>query len=117
VHELSIALEIRRCVEGAVAERRSGVGARVAIVKVRIGELSGVDPDALLFAWNVAVKGTFLDGARLEIERMPAKIFCLACGSESPVDFPAASCPECGGTRIEIRGGTEMDVVSAQVED
>ncbi len=119
MHELSIAAEICRCVERATEAARKDGGAerRVICVKVRVGELSGVDPDALLFAWGAAVAGTPLEGSRLEIERVSARIRCRRCGAESGADFPGAVCPACGSPGTEIAGGTEMDVVSAQVDD
>ncbi|MCX7804332.1 MAG: hydrogenase maturation nickel metallochaperone HypA [Planctomycetota bacterium] len=119
MHELSIATEICRCVERATesARKEGGAGSRVKCVSVRVGELSGVDPEALLFAWEAAVRDTPLEGARLEIERIRAKIRCRGCGAESGMDFPGAVCPACGSAEAEIAGGMEMDVISAQVED
>jgi hydrogenase nickel incorporation protein HypA/HybF len=67
MHELSIALSL---VE-AVCEELPRLGDRVSIrrVRVRVGPLSGVVPEALAFAFEVAADDSPIAGARLEIER------------------------------------------------
>jgi hydrogenase nickel incorporation protein HypA/HybF len=59
MHELSIAMSI---VEGAAEEARRHPGERVAAVHLRLGELSGVVRDALLFSYDLACEGTPLTG-------------------------------------------------------
>ena len=115
MHELSIALSI---VEIASEEAgRLGV-ARVEAVHVRLGALSGVVKDALLFAWDLACADTPAAGSRLEIEEIPVKIFCTTCAAErtpeSPMDF---HCPVCGGLSIEVRAGRELEVAALEMED
>jgi hydrogenase nickel incorporation protein HypA/HybF len=67
VHELSIALSLLE----AVCEElpRLGEGVTVRSVRVRIGPLSGVVPEALSFAFEVAAAESAIAGARLEIEQ------------------------------------------------
>ena len=48
-------------------------------VRVRVGRMSGVDKDALLFAYQVARQDTSLESSRLEIEDVKVIIFCPAC--------------------------------------
>ena len=61
MHELGIAIEIaERAVE------RAGT-ATIRKVVVGIGRLAAVSPDALAFAWDVAIADTTLEGATLEI--------------------------------------------------
>lgn len=71
MHEMSIALHL------VDAVRARAEGARVVRVRVRIGELAAVLPEALRFAFEVACEGTALDGARLEIERVPGQELLL----------------------------------------
>jgi hydrogenase nickel incorporation protein HypA/HybF len=64
MHELSIAMSI---VEGIREEAdRRGI-ARVEAVHLRLGPLSGVDKNALLFAYPMACEGTLLENSRLAI--------------------------------------------------
>lgn len=68
MHELSIAVSIVELVE---EEIRSHIGATVSSVTVRIGEESGVVPEALRFAWQPATEGTRASGSELRIEGAP----------------------------------------------
>jgi Zn finger protein HypA/HybF involved in hydrogenase expression len=75
MHELSITLSI---IEGVEEELARHKGAQASAVYLRLGPLSGVVKDALLFSWDVACEGTQLEGSKLEIEEM-------ASGSELEV--------------------------------
>jgi hydrogenase nickel incorporation protein HypA/HybF len=68
VHELSIAISL----VDAVCDELPRLGNRVNVrrVLVRIGPLSGVVPDALQFAFDVAVEGTPIAGAYLDVEEV-----------------------------------------------
>ena len=62
MHELAIT----QSVVDMVVERTAG--RRVAVVRVQVGELSGVVPDAMTFCYELVTAGTRLEGSRLEIE-------------------------------------------------
>jgi len=66
MHELSIALSL----VDAVCDELPRLGANVSVrsVRVRIGPASGVSPDALTFAFDVAAAESPIAGARLEVE-------------------------------------------------
>ena len=65
MHELGI-------VQGVVdaAEERCE-GRKVLRLVMEIGTASGVLPDAVRFAWDVATEGTLAEGAKLEIVEPP----------------------------------------------
>src|ERR1700739_2886967 len=115
MHELSIAIAIIDEVsERAAAER----AARVASVRLRVGELSCVVNAALLFAWDLATEGTPAAGSRLEIERVPVMIFCSSCAREqAPAGITLLTCSECGAPSPQIVAGRELEVVSMEVVD
>ena len=65
MHELSIAESL---VEAASeAAREEGI-ARVTAVHLRLGKFAGVASESLLFCYEVAAKGTALEGSKLVIE-------------------------------------------------
>jgi hydrogenase nickel incorporation protein HypA/HybF len=75
MHELSITMGI---VDAAVEEsQRRGV--QVSAVHLKLGALSGVVKDALLFSYEVACQDTPLAGSRLIVEDVPVIIFCGRC--------------------------------------
>src|ERR1043165_6386958 len=99
MHELSIAVSL---VEIA-AEKAAGLGgARVEALHMKVGPLSGVVKDALLFSFEVAVKGTPIEGARLEIEDVPLAVFCARCEAERELPDPVLLCPVCGEPTPEV---------------
>ncbi len=73
MHELSIALSI---IEGASQEALNRGGAQVHAVHLKLGALSGVVRDALLFSYDIACAGTLLEGSKLVIEDVPVVVYC-----------------------------------------
>jgi hydrogenase nickel incorporation protein HypA/HybF len=68
VHELSIAVAL---VDLACEEAANKQLGRVRSLHVRLGRLSGVVKEALVFSFDVASAGTAVAGATLEIEDTP----------------------------------------------
>lgn len=114
VHELSIALSLVETVEEAA---RRAEAERVTEVQLVIGALSGVVPEALEFAYEVAVQGTMLEGSRLAIERVPAAVFCDVCDAEREMPgIQSFLCPVCGATTPLVVRGKELEVRAIEVE-
>lgn len=112
MHELSVAESVVRTVAQATA------GRSVLSVRLTVGALSGVVPEALGFAWDVATTGTPLAGARLDVDVAPVRVRCRPCavGADLPEPLPVR-CPTCGGRDVEVVGGRELEIVSAEVDD
>ena len=113
MHELSIARALVDEVEKiAVAERAQ----RVVSLTVQVGALSGVDPHALEWAFPVAAEGTVAGQARLEIESVPARAECNACGAEYEPGFPFFACERCGSENVRLSGGRELLIHSVEMD-
>ena len=116
MHELSIALSL---VEAACEAAAPLGNVRVEALHVRLGALSGVVKEALAFSFDVAVKGTPIDGARLDIEDIPVTAFCPRCEAERTLD--AASlllrCPVCETPLTQLVHGREMELTALEVLD
>jgi hydrogenase nickel incorporation protein HypA/HybF len=76
MHEYSLMLAVLERVEEEAAARRALAVHRVS---VRLGELSGVEPDLLESAFSIARVGTICDRATLAIERVAARWECSGC--------------------------------------
>jgi hydrogenase nickel incorporation protein HypA/HybF len=114
MHELSIAMSI---VDAALeeAERR---GAQVSAVHLRLGALSGVVKDALLFSYEVACQDTSLQGSRLIVEDVPVIVFCLQCQKEKLLQsVQLFACPDCGSPTMDVRQGKELEVFALEIRD
>ncbi|MCS0604868.1 hydrogenase maturation nickel metallochaperone HypA [Streptomyces sp. LP11] len=112
MHELSIATAI---VEQAEEIARTDGADGVSSVTVRVGELAGVVPDALHFAFEVAREGTALSGASLVVEQVPALAWCGGCAEEFAVGMPPFFwCPACDRPSRELRSGRELEITGVE---
>ncbi len=111
MHELSLALGI---IDGALKEAERRGGLRVEAVHVRVGRLSGVDQDALRFAYQAAQQDTPLASSRLEIELVSAVIFCPTCVQEREVKS-GLFCAVCGSPASRVVRGDELEITALEV--
>ena len=114
MHELSIASAILEAVRKEADKRP---GARVTKVGVKIGALSGVEPEALSFSFTVLVQGTDLDPLTLEIESVPRRQRCPACDLTFEVSEDSLACPRCGLAETVLSGGEELDLAYLEIEE
>ena len=113
MHELSIAISM---IDQIREESESRGGLEVEAVHLRLGVFSGVDKDALLFAYQLACEGTLLEGSRLVIETIPLLIYCAQCRQDrTPPSVYQLSCPDCGTPGQKIVTGREIEVASLEV--
>lgn len=111
MHELAVVEDVLETVLAAAH------GARVLRVRLEIGMLSAVVPDALRFAWEVATEGTLAARAVLELTSRPGKGSCRACGAEVVGESWPAGCAACDGWDVEWREGEAVHVRGLEVED
>lgn len=114
MHELGIATAVLQAVR---VEARQRPGMQVREVGVRLGELAGVDADALSFCFDALVAGTALAGAALKIEVCPRRHRCPSCAADFVVADYRTACPACGSTDTECVGGTELELAYLQLEE
>lgn len=108
MHELAIAESIVDAVAARTGERS------VVAVRLRVGRLSGVVTDALIFAFDLATAGTGLQGARLSIEEPAGRLRCRSCEQICDRDDLLLLC-DCGSADVEVVSGRELTVVSVEV--
>jgi hydrogenase nickel incorporation protein HypA/HybF len=113
MHELSI---MESALDLALDEAAKAGGTQVHVIKMRIGVLSGVVPEALEFAFGALTQGTAAEGARLDIEAVPARFWCAACSRQFEVPDLVGECPDCGQPSSDLRTGREMELASLEIE-
>jgi hydrogenase nickel incorporation protein HypA/HybF len=115
MHELSIAMSIIELLE---EESEKCGGARVTAVHLRLGELSGVEKQALLGSFQLACEQTQFKNAGLVVEDIPIRIFCPTCNAPRPISsVQLFRCAECGTPSGEIVQGKELEVVALEIEE
>src|SRR5262245_732870 len=113
MHELSIAMSM---IEMAAGELEKHDGRRVDALHLRLGALSGVVKDALLFSWEIACQDTPLSGARPQIEDVPIVVFCLRCREQKTLSaINIFFCPACNAPTPEIVQGKELQVTALEI--
>jgi len=114
MHELGIASSI---LEGVDAEVRRRPGVRALKVGVRVGELAGLDPDALRFAFEALTIDTPLAGLELDIEYRASRSRCRDCSHEFEVRNFELLCPACGSLSTERISGDELEFAYLEIEE
>lgn len=107
MHELSIALSMIDEIEDQAERHGGGV---IEAVYVRLGVLSGVDPQALRFAYELACEGTPLARSRLEIESVALLVYCPGCSTTHTPDIQHLVCPRCLTPEQKILEGREIEI-------
>lgn len=75
MHELSLC----QAIAGVV--RPYAVDKHIVVVRVQVGALRQVVPDSLTFCWDLIRDYEAMPDAVLELEMVPAEVFCRSCGS------------------------------------
>ncbi len=101
-----------------MAEQRArAVGAnQIHEIRVRVGQMTGVVPEALEHAFVVLREGTLAEKAQLAVEYVPAICWCDPCQKEFQSPELYSECPECGTASYDVRGGMEMELISLEVD-
>ena len=112
MHEMSLALSIRRIVEDKAREQGF---ARVTRLRLEIGAFASIDPHALRFAFGPAMAGSPAEGATLDIIDVPGQAVCYGCGARVETSDRLMPCPECGGGLLAT-GGDDMRIRDMEVQ-
>jgi len=100
MHEYSLVLSLIHRVEQIARERAAKAVMRV---EVRVGELSGVEPDLLVAAYEIARDGTLCNGATLQVTKVAARWECPKCSMA--VDArESIQCGTCGAVARLVEG-------------
>jgi hydrogenase nickel incorporation protein HypA/HybF len=113
VHELSVCQALVQQLEGVSAANGGGA---VALVRLRIGPLSGVEAPLLQRAFPLAAAGTIADGAELIIETAGVVVQCNECGARSDAAPNRMLCGACKSYRVRMVSGDEMLLESVELE-
>ncbi|WP_323720804.1 hydrogenase maturation nickel metallochaperone HypA [Acetomicrobium sp.] len=113
MHEMSIVEALMEQITEMAQEQNWEAVTRV---RLKVGVMRQIVPDILEFCFNVASKGTIMEGAILEMEEIPLRVKCEGCGHIwSDREF-LGLCPECGSIDVNVLGGMELELTNLEVE-
>ena len=113
MHEMSLMASMLEIIEDRA--REDGFH-QVLRVHLEIGRLSGVEPEAMRFAFDVSTAGTVAAGAELVIQETEGRGRCCACGREAVLEAFYDPCAACGEVPMEMLSGRDMRILSLDVE-
>ncbi|MDB9313422.1 hydrogenase maturation nickel metallochaperone HypA [Spirulina sp. CS-785/01] len=112
MHEVSI---MEQTLDIALAKAQEQNASQIKRLKMSIGAMSGVVPEALEFAFDVVTQDTMAEGATLEIEMIPVKCYCPSCQEEfNPSDF-FYECPQCKQIVYQTLAGREIELTELEL--
>jgi hydrogenase nickel incorporation protein HypA/HybF len=106
---------MQSALEQAIEQAKQASAGRIHVIRLRVGALSGVVPEALEFAFDCVARNTMAAGARLEVERVPPLCYCGACKREFEPEGLLYECPHCHDLSAEVRRGRELELASLEV--
>ncbi|MBW1942332.1 MAG: hydrogenase maturation nickel metallochaperone HypA [Deltaproteobacteria bacterium] len=113
MHEMSI---VQSLIDIIKEEMEKNNARTLRSVRLNIGQMSAVVPDALSFCFEVITTGTELEGARLDMDVIPLEGVCRKCEDKFHIEDYAFACPACGSTEIEVIGGQDLSIVEMEVD-
>lgn len=112
MHELSIANAIVGEVRDAMVANRVSA---VSDITVKIGRLSGVVPDSLLFGWDIVRQGTVLAETSLIVEDDPVVVWCPVGDHALTLEGMVFRCDDHNCSTPEVLSGERLEIVRFSV--
>lgn len=112
MHEYSI---VQSLLESCEEHAKTNDATEVTKVVVKIGVLSGVEPDLLETAFNTFKEKTVCDKAQFIMNVQDVVIECLDCQTTSTLKKREFHCPKCQSINIDVKDGEEMFLMSLEL--
>ena len=112
MHEMAIAEGILNIAFDYAEKNKAS---KITKVTLKLGEMSGVEVEALNVSFDVLTKDTIAEGAELIINRIPLMGKCNKCGKVFHIEQYNFFCPECDGILI-LQSGRELQVESLDMD-
>ena len=113
MHEYSIVQSLlNQCEDNAKANDAT----KVLKVVVKIGVMSGVEPDLLQTAFDTFKEGTMCEDCEYIQNIQLLKIKCRKCAKESTLDKNEYCCPKCQSVEIDVIDGEDLVLMQLELE-
>jgi len=113
MHEMSIVVSI---IEIAESEAKKNNAQKITKLELDIGTVSGIELDALNFAFESIKNETMLKYAKIIINNIEAKSKCEECDYEFNTEYVYSLCPKCNSYKTNVIQGKEMKVKSILID-
>lgn len=113
MHEMSIVASI---IDIAEDEAKKADAKIITELELDIGTVSGIELEALNFAFLALKPKTLLKDADIKINKIPAISKCLKCENQFETENVFTLCPKCDSYETILIQGKEMKVKSILVD-
>jgi len=113
MHEYSIVDSLLQLAEEHAIKNNAK---KVTKLEVKIGVLSGVEPDLLKTAFETFKEGTMCEDAEFIMNIQPVVVRCENCGFEGELSKDEYLCPKCKSGNLKILDGEDMYLMSLELE-
>ena len=113
MHEFSIVDSLLHLAEEHATKHNAK---KVTKLEIKIGILSGVEPDLLKTAFETFKEGTICEEAEFIMNIQPVVIKCQECGFEGELKKDEYLCPKCQSPELKIIDGEDMYLMSLELE-
>lgn len=104
MHEATLAESILKIALDIAAENNSE---KISAVGLKIGDLAGVEIEALRMSFEILTRDTIAENSLLKINRVPCVAKCNKCEKNFWLESYNFFCPECDGILI-LQSGREL---------
>jgi len=113
MHEMSIAQSLIDILREEMLKHEAKT---LRSVRLNVGQMTAIVPDALSFCFQVITDGTEMEGAKLNMEIIPLMGYCNECEEKFEIKDYAFVCPSCQSTKINTLGGQDLSIVEIEVD-
>jgi hydrogenase nickel incorporation protein HypA/HybF len=114
VHEYSLVFSL---IERVKEEARQHRARAVHRVRIKVGELAGVEPELLSYAFEIVREGTVCESAKLDVEYIRAQWECSAC-AKPIARGNALQCEDCHRpAKLTAGGEITFESIELEVDD
>ncbi len=102
----------------AISQEAEKHNARPVYARISCGKLSGVNDEALSFAFEAIAKGTPCEGIELGIEHKPLQAKCVDCNRTFNVELDEPKCPRCNSDNFRLLpdAGLLLEEIEFQID-
>ncbi len=113
MHEGSIAQNLLAIAIEKAEEYKANT---ITLIRVKVGEFTGVNQSALEFAFNNFSQGTMAEKASLKIISSPLLGKCRNCNEVFKIKKDNFKCTKCHNLEIEIISGEDLYIEDIEIE-
>lgn len=113
MHEYSI---VQALLDSCEEHAEKNDAKKIIKVIIKVGVLSGVEPQLLTTAFNTFKEGTICDSAQFVLNHQKVIIECLECKTTNTLEKNEFLCPQCESKDVKVIDGEDMYLMSLEME-